>query len=73
MREKVGPKLRSGAVEIPRDLRSGKQSIESENSESSLYKEMPKIEAMSQVTGFDFVSKLGKSNSTKILMTDDVI
>jgi len=51
MSEKTSPKLKSGGEDIPRELRTGKQVVDDEKSDSILYKGVPKVESLSQVTG----------------------
>jgi len=47
----AGQKFKTGAVEIPRGISSGKQVYDSDKSDLSLYKDVPKIESAWQASG----------------------
>jgi hypothetical protein len=48
---KVDRSKKSGATDIPRGISTGKQVFDSDKTDSSLYKEIPKIEAKWQASG----------------------
>lgn len=51
MNEKVNQNLKSGINEIVRHISKGKQILNEDKSDSSLYKEIPKIEGGWQASG----------------------